>query len=127
MNINATAVDWGVVVLALTTSATVFVKFMLPAIISIKKGSNGNGHAFELGRMEQILEGRTSFFDAMVSDTRRIAEEQGKIALLLDNVHRLVSQLEERSRGQDGAIQAILSDATIRNAERERVRRRRGK
>ncbi len=130
MNVNATAVDWGVVIFMLTAATTLFAKWILPALLHIKKGSNGNGGgpatAFELGRMEQILEGRTSFFENIVSDQRRIAEEQSKIATLLDNVHRIVGEMEERGRGQADAIKVILAEATVRDAQRARVKRRRG-
>jgi hypothetical protein len=130
--VNATPVDWSVVIFILVATAGVLGKWVVPSFMSLKAGGGTGGGigpsgqirpSYELGQIEQLLHDRTSFFESMVVDQRRLAEEQSKLTTVLDDVHRKVGVLEERSRGQAEMIRTILDEKRIHDAVEERLAR----
>lgn len=62
-------------------------------------------------RMETILGSRTVVFTEMTQETRTLAEEMAKLVNIVDGIKEQVDKIEERGRGQDKAIELVLSQA----------------
>jgi hypothetical protein len=131
--VNATPVDWSVVIFILVAAAGVVARWVIPAFMSLGKGGGGsggsggtNGHgadaATQRTRIEQMLLAHEPMFEKMVAQQERIATEQGRIADVLDNTHKTVRLIEERSRGQDEAIRTIIDEKRLRDAVEVRLR-----
>lgn len=131
--INATPVDWSVVLFIMVATVGVFAKWVWPAIVMMSKGGAAYRASGETnGAAAKALEQRTEIlgrlqahepmFEGLVSSQQRIAEEQGRLAAVLNETHKLVLLMEQRGRGQDEAIKIVVEEARVNAAVDAKLR-----
>lgn len=129
--INATPVDWSVVIFIMVATVGVFAKWVWPALMMMSKGGQASaqrGADDTLRATEQRteilgrLEAHEPMFEGLVKAQQRIAEEQARLAGVLNETHKLVILMEQRGRGQEDAIKIVVEEARVNAAVDARLR-----
>jgi len=114
-NTGNSIVNWSVIGASLTLIVTVAAKWLVPALLKLGQSGKDNEDTENFRELRIALASLATGQSTMLELLRQRTELFERQEEILDNMSKVLNELESRSRGQDEDIRRVLWEKHLRD------------